>query len=182
MQLKEYLLQFDKNIFDEIKLIEAFPFLVDSNLITLNEILLLTAGERNVRQSIQTLPLTILASILVSDYSNSWNNIATLDLKLNGSFADEINLHREEGKSQVLQTNNSNNTNKVSAYDTDELVIDDGSTSDGSSDINNSNSGSSVDEKYILANIYDNLDKSQQFKIHRKVINDIVNTLTLSIY
>lgn len=182
MQLKEYLLQFDTNIFDEIKLIEAFPFLVDSNHIILNEILLLTAGERNVRQSIQTLPLTILASILVSDYSDLWNDVGGIDIQLDKSFADEINIHREEGTSQVLQTNNSNNTNKVSAYDTDELVIDDGSTSDGSSDINNSNSGSSVDEKYILANIYDNLDKSQQFKIHRKVIKDIVNTITLSVY
>ena len=185
MKLKEYLEQFDTNIFQEMKLatdLGYFDVFKDTDVVLMNHILLLTAGERNVRQSIQTLPLNVLARILITDYSNSWNNIATLDLKINGSFADEINIHNEEGKSQVLQTNNANNTNKVSAYDTDELVIDDGSTSDGSSDINNTNSGSSVDEKYILANIYDNLDKSQQFKIHRKVINDIVNTITLSVY
>lgn len=185
MKLKEYLEQFDTNIFQEMKLatdLGYFDVFKDTDVVLMNHILLLTAGERNVRQSIQTLPLNVLARILITDYSNSWNNIATLDLKLNGSFADEINIRHSDSLDNTNQTNIANNTNKVSAYDTDDLVIDDGSTSDGTSDTTNTNNANSIDEKYLFGNIDTNLDIAQNLRIHRKVIEDIVNTTTLSIY
>lgn len=185
MKLKEYLEQFDTSIFQELKDASDLGFIntfITPNVDLMNHLLLLNSGERNVRQSIQTVPLPILARILLADYADSWNNLTKLDLTLNGSFADEIHIGSTNSLGNTNQVNNANNTNKVSAYDTDDLVIDDGSTSDAVTDTTNENNGNTLDEIYRFENVNKNLNIAQNLRPQRKIIEDIVNTITLSIY
>lgn len=181
MTLNEYLGQFDSNLFDEIQKIQSFPFLGKDNQ-TLQQLLLLTGGKRNVIESITPLTLPIVASVIVYDFADLWSDISGLGLSLDGSLADELRITHTESNGVSEQSNNINTLNKVSAYDSDELVTDDGSESNGTNDTTNQDESNTRDELYRFGTLYENLDISQQLKIHRKIIKDILNTITLKVY
>lgn len=181
MTLNEFLKQFDSNLFDEIQKVQSFPFLGKDNQ-TLQQLLLLNGGKRTVIESITTLALPTVASMIIYDFGDLWSDISGLGLSLNGSLADELRITHTESNGAIEQSNNINTLNKVSAYDSDELVTDDGSESKGKNDTKNQDESNTRDELYRFGTIYENLDTAQQLKIHRKVIKDILNTITLKVY
>lgn len=181
MTLNEFLKQFDGNLFDEIQKVQSFPFLGKDNQ-TLQQLLLVNGGKRSVIESITTLSLPTVASIIIYDFGDLWSDLSGLGLSLDGSLADELRITNTKSNGAIEQSNNINTLNKVSAYDSDELIADEGSASTGKNDTKNKDESNTRDELYRFGTIYENLDTAQQLKIHRKVIKDILNTITLKVY
>lgn len=180
MILKEYL-EDKPSIFEMIDGTNVFPFILDDTTL-LDNLLILLAGEKTVRKSIVDMPFDMVVNVIIHDFKDSWATLAELSVKVNKSLADEVILRQGTGSGTTDQTNSINNINKVSSFNADELLNDTGSEQDGLTNVTNSNTNESVEEKYTLANMFNNLETSQKFKLHRKIIKDIVDSITLSVY
>ena len=80
------------------------------------------------------------------------------------------------------KTNSRTDTNKVSAFDSPDLLVNDGSDSEGSEAVAGNKSRNSEKIVSRVYDIYKNLDVMKKNDIISTVINDVVGFSTLSIF
>lgn len=178
MLLKEYL--DGVNIFDLINQIEPLPFEPPLQLTNLDLRLKVLHGNKTLFESFEALEPELVANLLNMDFSKKWSDLVVLL-----SQADNLNPRTELTETITdgeTRTSSSNVLGKVSAYNSDVLIVNDGSDTSGLDVSDGERTRTLTDTQIDLATSFNMLNVVQQNSILQTVIQDVANYLTLSIY
>ena len=170
----------NESIFSRIQSLSPYPFFDNMSPEDMDTTLIINWGERVVYSKLHNLNLDKLASIINSLYGSNWEKLITINTLDFKSGAEKI--VNETTNNNVISTSSNSTDNKVSAYNSDELVTDtkDVGSSNNTEDLTRAKQTS---EKTIaLRTAYDNLLLTQKTNILNTVLKDVSSYLTLGIY
>lgn len=167
------------NLFNEISIIKQYPF-VAGNEIVLNSLLTITHGNKTVYEPYESLTLEEIANILIVLLNERWEQY-TLIADIKAQPFDEATLDETiDGVSNNVNTRE--DLNKVSAFNTEDLITNDGTSVNSSDDLTKTDTKTSTQTNKDKLKAYNMLLDSEKNVIISKVLKDISDTLTLSIY
>lgn len=148
----------------------------------LDKNLILNHGDKNIFYKTILMSLEDVAKDIGFNYEQKWKDlisIETLNLNIGADNTHKISETLTHAETRI---NTQENINKVSAFNTEELIANDGSNSNNSDDIDYSKVKTLTDENLSLQTAFNNLSLKQKNIIIRTVNNDIASLLTLDIY
>lgn len=167
------------NLFNEISTIKQYPF-VAGNEIVLNSLLTITHGNKTVYEPFEPLTLEEIANILVVLLNERWEQYSII-AEIKAQPFDEATLDETiDGVSNNVNTRE--DLNKVSAFNTEDLITNDGTSVNSSDDLTKTDTKTSTQTNKDKLKAYNMLIDSEKNVIISKVLKDISDTLTLSIY
>lgn len=177
MLLKDFLKE--GNIFNEINLVEMYPF-IDGNEDLLNSMLITQYGERQVYEAVRVISLSTLARMIILDLGSGWD-IETAIGDLGRKFEDTHTVTETINNNEV-RLSTGDRTNKVSAFNSDELIDNDGTTNTDSDDLTGVKTKTLTDVKTSAKERYKTLSSLSKRSIITFAVSDVAKYLTLSIY
>lgn len=178
MTLKEFLSN-KASLFETIKNIEPFPF-IGSDADKLDLILRTNYGSRQLFAAYEDFTITELAEILVIEFIDRWQDYVKM-----AALVQDVNNKRELTETinnTEDRTNNSSTTNKVSAYNSETLIDDDGNEVTGTDGLEGEKTRTLTDTDINVEKAFNMLNKANQTSIIRSVVKDISSATTLTIY
>jgi len=178
MNLRQYLL--GKNLWSEIKTVGGFDFIIDPDQMDL--INTLEYGERTIFTSFENLTTSEIANLINTHFSDKWNLLVNAKLS-------EIDVTSSETKKTKIavemldaKTGAENTDNKISGFNTSELITDTGSGTTKSEDLERNTDTEKTETVASYANLFKNLSTVEQSNIITVALKDVTNYLTISIY
>lgn len=169
----------ENNIFDEIKKIEDFPFLDESDI--LNMQLNIKFGERYLIKKFNDIELNTIAKLLVNTYSKKWNDLIQLNVELSLKDSGKKVETITDASNKTLSGNNET-INKVGAYNSD-VLIDDNSNINTTNETEEKDGVTTKENTYLdYATAFNNLSFSDKTNTINVVLKDVANYMTLDIY
>ena len=171
------------NIFDIIKGIYSFPFLEQAGqTVTMDQMLRVNYGSRAVFSGFIDITVDDVAKHLISVYKDKWDKAIIAAANINNLAAN--NSRKIKGTVSEMGTGNtqSETENKVSAFNSDNLVTDGGTSSTSDNTTTRDTDRESTDETFNLKSLLDNLPLVERTNIINIVLKDVSNYLTVSIY
>lgn len=156
------------------------PFLTIEQSATMDSLLILKYGDRLLYQKLTTFNIAQISEMIVNQYGSKWDTLIKIDnldkLSTKSRVVTETTTNKESRK------NSRDDKNLISAYNDDALIVNDGSTSTSSDDLNGTETRTLKDGTTDLKTAYNNLSLSDKNSILNTVMKDVVDFLTLSIY
>lgn len=178
MILDEFL--FNDSLFDRIQTLSPYPFFDTVHPLKMDELLKIKFGERLVFRKFLNVDLDTIALFINSEFGKKWQNIIIAlesDIK-NGSER----VLSENTDNTILNIGNNVIENKVSAFNSDELVIDKADNNTSNTETDNKTVKTTSEKLTSFATVYNNLSMVQKLNIINTVISDVAKHLTLDIY
>ena len=144
--------------------------------------LILNHGDKNIFYKIPLMGLDDVVRDIGFNYEKKWVDLISIESLNFNIGADNTHKISETLNHAETRINTQENINKVSAFNTDELLTNDGSNSNNSDDIDYNKTRVYTDETLSLQTAFNNLNEKQKNIIIRTVNNDIASLLTLDIY
>ena len=170
------------SIFTAIQTIKNFPFFAGDAATDLDYMLTLNYGQRQMFSAFIDLPVNTVSNHIVKLYGDKWDGL----IKFNESGANigaSSNIKTTgKQKTKGVKTDNSDVTNKVSAFNSDDLLTDTGSTTTETGNKTGTVNNDVTEETFNLKTLFENLPYVEQTSIINVVIKDVSNYLTVSIY
>lgn len=170
------------SIWGGILALEPFPFSVANPAAQLDAMLGLDYGDRLMFSKMVALPIATVSANIVSLYKDKW-------LKLIDIQATEIDVSSGATRKQTetiskkeVRNNTTDNVNKVSAFNSDDLINNDGNNSTGLDDLEGDSTRVLTDSQISLVNAFNNLSLLDKSNILKTVNKDVASYLTLDIY
>ena len=176
--LDEFL--FNESLFDRIQTISPYPFFDTVHPLKMDELLKIKFGERLVFRKFLNVDLDTIALFINSEFGKKWQNII-IALESDIKIGSERVLS-ENTDNKILNTGNNVTENKVSAFNSDELVIDKADDNSSNSETDNKTVKTTSEKLTSFATVYNNLSMVQKLNIINTVISDVAKHLTLDIY
>lgn len=178
MLFNEYLAL--NNLWGTINSKVPFTFIADKGVSSLNTIQNFKYGSRTMLDSASTLDVSDLADLIIAEFSDKWLSLLTIT---HGS----INAGRTEKITETVtnaetRVNTRDDVNKVSAFNSDTLIDNDGLASNANEAIDGEKGRILTKEFSDFSEAYKNLDLLEKNAIIQTVTRDVSNLLTLSIY
>jgi len=175
--LKEFLE--NESLFEKINQIESFPFLVD-NVSIMDLILITNYGSKKVFSAFEGNSIQTIAEMLVLNFKPSWENYVKIELlTVNPNNRREVTETTNQTETRL---NSKTDVNKISAYNSEDLINDGGMNTDGTDDLDGETVRTLVDEQINQKQSYELLSNSGKNSIIKSVMTDISSYLTLDIY
>lgn len=176
MKIKEYLK--NDNVFDTIISETLLPINPD----LLNGILLIEHGEKTLFSKLEGVPVSNAGEYITALHGENWLRL----IELNSIYDVIKNGDTNERTETVTITENRENTKNdkglISAYDSEELVINDGGESSGDESLEGERITTVKESKVNLNSLYFNLSLTQKNAILQTVVKDVANFLAIKIY
>lgn len=177
MKLSEFLN--GKDLFTELGNKGAFPFINDNEQL-LNSMLLLNYGEREMFNPLSDLDVVTTADLLALEFSKVWEAYIQEEELLN-------QLHSEKETTSTRDNTLNRNgtrgeTEKVSAYDSENLLTNGGTDSTNNEDETNLEEFTSKTVDKDLIKAYNILNEYGRKTVTKKVLLDVSDFLTIDIY
>ena len=171
-----------KSIWGRILALVTVPELglIGANVLDKN--LILNHGDKNIFYKIPLMGLDDVVKDIGFNYEKKWKDLISIKSLNINIGADNTHKISETLNHAETRINTQVNINKVSAFNTDELLANDGSNSNNNDDIDYSKVKTLTDENLSLETAFNNLSLKQKNIIIRTVNNDIASLLTLDIY
>lgn len=139
-------------------------------------------GDRFMFSKMVTKPISEVSANIVALYMDQWKKlveVTSMDFDIGSGATKKTTetIKRVEGR-----TNTRDDINKVSAYNSDELINNDGATSTGSDDLTGDTDRVLTEENINLVNAFNNLSLLDKSNILKTVNKDVSTYLTLSVY
>lgn len=176
MKIKEYLAH--DNIFTTIISETSLPI----NAELLNGILVIEHGEKTLFSKLEGVSVSNAGEYITALHGENWLRLIELN-----SIYDVVKNGDTNEKTETVTTtenreNQKNDKGLISAYDSDELVINDGGESTGSDLLTGERVTTVKESKVNLNSLYFNLSLSQKNAILQTVVKDVANFLAINIY
>ena len=170
------------SIFTAIQTAENFPFFVDNTPADLDQMLSLSYGQRLVASAFNNFDVNTAGKFIVKLYGEKWNAL----IKFNTTPPDigAKSTTKTTGNQNNIGTKNgvSNTENKVSAFNSDNLITDTGAHNaldeNTTLGITRDSSISVIDWKTAFSN----LSLAERTNIISVVLKDVSTYLTVSVY
>jgi len=169
----------NESLFEKINQLESFPFLIN-NVSIMDLILITNYGSKKVFLAFEGNSILTIAEMLVLNFQNRWESRVKIEL-----LTDNPNSRREvtETTNQTeTRLNSKSDVNKISAYNSEDLINDGGLNTDGTDDLDGETVRTLVDEQINQKQSYELLSMGVKNSIIKSVMNDISGYLTLDIY
>ena len=170
------------NIFEYINKDNSLPFINDDNKSVLNNLLIVKYGDKTLYSKFELLTVNEIAEMILLTHKTHWLELVSFkDSELN-PFAGSKNVITETITETGNIVNNNDRVNKVSAYNDDELIVNDGDSTISNEQKKGETIRTLTSENFDYRNAYNNLSLSDKTNILKIVIKDIADFLTLTIY
>ena len=142
----------------------------------------LSFGDRFIFSKLVTTAPEQMAVNIVAIYKAKWEKLVEAlavdyDLSAGTSKKTTETIHKIEARD-----NTRDDVNKVSAFNTDDLITDTGATSTGADNLTGDTTRTLTEADISLTNAFNNLSMLDQQNIITTVIKDVANYMTLSVY
>ena len=170
------------SIFTAIQTAENFPFFADNTPTELDQMLSLTYGNRLLASAFGNLDVNVVGKFIVKLYGEKWN--ALIKFNITQPDIGVKSTTKTTGNQNTIGTKNgaSNTENKVSAFNSDDLITDTGAHNaldeNTTQDITQDSSISVIDWQ----SAFNNLSLAERTNIISVVLKDVVTYLTVSVY
>lgn len=179
MKLNEYL---SNDNLIALLLESGVTFIEPEKVNTMNTLLMVNYGERVLYEKFELITVPEISDMIALIHSVHWLDLIALKASEVNPIYNSSNTITET----VTETGNTINTNesvnKLSAYNDDELIVNDGSSINANENKQGERTRILTDNKTDFNNVYNNLSLSAKNNIINIVIKDIVDFLTLTIY
>lgn len=166
-------------IFEAMNSIRILPFLED-DLTELDQLLVMYHGERTLFKPVETVSVQVMAKMLLTQLVDRWflyvKQAALLDTVNNKTVLTET-VQDNQTRINVRE-----DVNKISAFNSTELITNDGSDSEGSDEFTGSKTRTLTNEQINARNDYELLSTGSKRSILNAVVLDVSEALTLNIY
>ena len=139
-------------------------------------------GERQVLPKVEALTLPQLVSLIVNQFRTTWERMELVELTANANLAGAVDATTEKTTNAETKANTKDDVNKVSAYNSDTLMTNDGSNSVGSEELSGEKTRVVSRQNKSLETSFKNLDILKKNAIIQSVTRDVANFVTMSIY
>ena len=170
------------NLFNELAVISNLPFFSESNNPVMNHLLTINFGERELYFKFDELDLSDLAEMVNLIHNEHWQSLLDFKSSEVNPFLSSSNTITETINDSGERTNTNERINKVSGFNSDELVTNDGDNENLSETRTDERIRTVQDDKMNYQIAFNNLSLSQKTNIIKLVLKDIADFLTLSIY
>lgn len=170
------------SLWGAIEKIESFPFFIENPPLKMDELQVIKYGDRTMFNKIIKVNIDDLARSIISIYGDYWKNLIKVDISEFNTYSNGTRKLVENIEDEENRTNNRNDVNKISAFNTDDLINDTGLTSDNNDNLKGKKTRTLLDENLSLNSAYQNLSLIQKSNIINVVLKDVSNHLTLDIY
>lgn len=170
------------SIFTAIKTAENFPFFADTKPAELDQMLNLTYGQRLVTSAFNNLDINLAGKFIAKLYGGKW--YALIQFNITQPDIGAKTTTKTTGKQNTVDTKNgvSNTENKVSAFNSNDLITDTGARNELNEnitqDIMRDLSVSVIDWQTA----FNNLSLAERTNIISVVLKDVSTYLTNSVY
>ena len=178
MKLNEYL---TGNLI-ELLLASGVTFIEPEKVNTMNNLLLVKYGERVLYSKFELLTLQEISDMIALIHNQHWQDLIALKASEVNPFYTSTDTLTETITETGNTTNTSEKLNKVSAYNDDELIVNDGDSSNQNENKQGETVRTLTNNKMDINNAYNNLSLSAKNNIIELVLKDIADFLTLTIY
>ena len=176
MLLEEYLEEND--LFGSIMAIEFLPFMNDDS----NQHLSFNYGCRTMSNNALKVDVDMLASFIVDMFNDKWDSLWSSKLS-SYELGSKNKIVTENVKNITTDSTGGNETtNKVSGFNTPDLVTDTGSDNTETKNVVGVEDSTTTNYQLNLKSLYDNLSLADKTNIIKTVQNDIANYITIHIY
>ena len=170
------------SIFTAIQSAENFPFFGDNTPAELDQMLSLTYGQRLVTSAFNNFDINAAGKFITKLYGGKW--MALIEFNVSPPDLGAKSVTKTTGSQNTVGTKNdvSNSENKVSAFNSEDLITDTGAINklaeNITQDITRDSSVSVIDWQTA----FNNLSLSERTNIISVVLKDVANYLTVSVY
>lgn len=169
-----------ESIFERIRGLTHFPFFDQYSPDDLDALLIYHYGERIVFDKAINLSLDMLSSQIVNTFSDDWNNLIKLSsLNILDGKTKTIN---EDTTKTTLNTGSNDNTHKVSAFNSDELINDYSDVQSNTNTYDDTGNRVLKETNTSLNDAFNNLLLAQKVNIINQVVKNVASYITLDIY
>ena len=166
-------------IFTELKKLNTNA-MMDSE--KLHNLFMVRYGDRNVNPSIINLTPFQIADLLTFEYGKKWEILSNEIWVGFNLGSKQVNKKTETITKTENRLTDKDDLNKVSGFDSEELITDNGLNSKTKDDLTGTETKTTTNEIIDMETVYNNLANSQKNSIIESVLNDVKNFITLSIY
>jgi len=167
------------SLFSAIQTVNFFPFF-EGNEAVLDLMLVTNYGNKQVFEPFEGNDINSIATMLILNFEQTWNSYVKM-----GVILENPNDRREvtETIDRTEERLNSNDsTDKVSAFNSNTMVDDKGSSTSGTDDLTGLTTRTLTDEQINVTTMFNRLSSTTRNSIVKSVLDDIAGYLTLSIY
>ena len=170
------------SIFTAIKTAENFPFFSDTPPAELDQLLSLTYGKRMVASAFNNFDINTAGKFIVKLYGEKWN--ALIQFNITPPDIGAKSTTKTTGNQNTIGTKNgvSNTENKVSAFNSDDLITDTGAHNTLDENTTHDITRDSLVSVIDWQTAFNNLSLSERTNIISVVLKDVANYLTVSVY
>lgn len=180
LKLTEYLSR--GSVWGGIQALAPYPFFDTYTPDQLNQQLDLLYGERVVFTKFSDKAISLAADLIFVEFNDKWLNLIKVNSEVFNLAASVTNKKTETTTTTENTTRESGTTNKVSAFNTEDLIIDGGTDNTETGDKDTTASKVTTDDKISLGSAYNNLTLAEKISIIKTVNKDIAQFLSLSVY
>ena len=166
-------------IFTELKKLNTNA-MMDSE--KLHNLFMVRYGDRNVNPSIINLTPFQIADLLTFEYGKKWEILSTEIWTGFNLGARQVTKVTETITRKENRLTDKDDLNKVSGFDSEELITDNGLNSKTKDDLTGTETKTTTNEIIDMETAFNNLSLTMQNSIIEIVLNDVKNFITLSIY
>lgn len=170
------------SIFTAIQTVENFPFFTDNSPTDLDYMLSINYGNRQMFSAFIDVPVNTVAKHIVKLYGDKWTQLITFNSTAVNFGASSSTKTTGSQKTTGVKNDTSEATNKVSAYNSDDLIVDTGSNNVANENTTKDVDNDSLVEVYNLETAFNNLSLVEKTNIINVVLKDVATYLTVSVY
>lgn len=139
-------------------------------------------GEREVLPKAAAMQPRRLVGLIVNQFYATWERMELVELTANANLAGAVDATTETTTNAETKANTKDDVNKVSAYNSDTLMTNDGSNSVGSEKLSGEKTRVVSRQNKSLETSFKNMDILKKNAIIQSVTRDVANFVTMSIY
>ena len=168
------------NFFGELAKHGEIPFIDGESIPMLNNLLLLDCGDKPLFSKLNDYDLELITGFIYTLHHTNWLRL----IELQSLTTEDVNGRKltETVTNNESRTHNRNELNKVSGYNSDELLTNDGLEVNGDDDLTGNKVRVLEDKKLSLRSLYSDLSLTQKNSIINRALRDINIFLSTSIY
>lgn len=170
------------SIWGSIQALSPYPFFDDYSAEQLDKQTRLLYGEREVFSKFRELTVVEVAALVYVAMNKKWLNLLSMEELPFNLGASVTNKKTETTNTTENTIKESDNLNKVSAFNTEDLINDGGSNLSETGEKEGTNTKITTDDKISFEAAYDNLTLAEKISIINTVTSDVAQFLTLSVY
>lgn len=170
------------SLWEGIRGLAPFPFFDTVPPAQLDVQTVLSFGDRFMFSKLVTVTVAQMSVNIVSLYQDKWTKLVEVlaydyDVMANTSKKTTDVTHKTEARD-----NTRDDVNKVSAFNTDDLITDTGATSTGADNLTGDIDRTLTEANISLSDAFNNLSLLDKNNIIQTVIKDVASYMTLDVY